>query len=66
MVKNQKKDWTDKENQLLAEYYFTLSKDAMLAILPGRSLVDMKLQVAKLDRKNIKFRRKDGRYSNSQ
>jgi len=51
MGKLNKKEWTKQENDLLLEYYYNLSSDALLAILPGRSSRDMAAQAAYLKRK---------------
>ena len=57
MGKFNKKEWTKQENDLLLEYYHTLSSDALTAILPGRSRSDMAAQAAYLERKNKSFNR---------
>lgn len=63
MKKHKTNEWTDRENSLLQEYYYTLSQNALLAILPGRGYIDMTKQVGVLKRKNKSFRQKDGRYT---
>ena len=57
MGKFNKKERSKPENDLLLEYYHTLSSDALTAILPGRSRSDMAAQAAYLERKNKSFNR---------
>lgn len=55
MKRSSKKEWTESENNLLLEYYYTMSKNTLMDILPGRSAQDMQKQVAYLTRKNKRF-----------
>jgi len=57
MKKYIKEPWIESENILLLEYYHTLSKDALLAIFPGRSKAEIDMQAANLRRKDAKFKR---------
>ena len=58
MKRVSKQAWNESENKLLLEYYYTLSLNALLAVLPGRSARDIDKQAAFLNRKNRSFNRK--------
>jgi len=51
------KEWTEQENRLLVEYYYTLSLPSVLDMFPDRNVNDIHTQVAFLQRKNHKFTR---------
>lgn len=55
MKKINKQPWTEAENTLLLEYYYTLSRDVLLSILPGRSIIDILAQVSVLTKRNKDF-----------
>ena len=48
--------WSEEEDALLQEYYHTLSLDALYAIFPGRSRIEMDQRVHYLKRKNKPFK----------
>jgi hypothetical protein len=50
------RDWSEQENRLLVEYYYTLSLPSVLDMFPDRKVKDIHAQVAILKRKNIKFK----------
>jgi hypothetical protein len=56
MKKYTKETWTAREDELLQEYYYTLSNEALLAILPGRGRRNILDRVSYLKRKNRNFR----------
>lgn len=56
MKRTNNKTWTDSENKLLLEYYYTMSEPILREILPGRSPQDMRRQVAYLTKRNKQFR----------
>ena len=51
------KQWTERESLLLTEYFYTLSREELLKILPGYGHRAILAQVAKLEKKNWKFNR---------
>lgn len=51
------KEWTEAENDLLLEYYYTMSERTLREILPGRTPKEIQKQVALLTRKNKHFSR---------
>lgn len=55
MKDKNKEAWTEAENNLLVEYYHTLTLTALLAIFPGRDRLGIDKQAAFLKRKNRKF-----------
>ena len=57
MKKYFKETWSDAENDLLLEYYYVLSREVLLAVLPGRKLPDIIMQVGVLTKANRKFER---------
>ena len=54
MKSRNKKIWTKTENDLLLEYYYSLSERALCDILPGRSPKEMQAQMHYVSRKNYK------------
>lgn len=50
-----KKQWTEAENKLLLEYYYTLSRPALRDILPGRNDREIQQQVSYLTKRNRVF-----------
>jgi hypothetical protein len=48
--------WTDKENELLQEYYYTCSRGTLRIIFEGRSMKEIDNQAFKLKRKNKPFK----------
>ena len=57
MKRTSNKTWTEAENELLLEYYFTMSETTLRQILPGRSLNDMQRQVQYLTKRNKEFKK---------
>lgn len=53
-MKNYEK-WTETENNLLLEYYYTLSLPELYKILPDRAWKDMLAQVGILTKANRSF-----------
>lgn len=58
MRKQVKQQWTDSENALLAEYFHTLSMDALLAVFTGRSYAEISKQAAELKKRNVEFKQR--------
>ncbi len=56
MKKFIKEPWSDAENELLRDYYYTLSEGELFKILPGRSLNEIAKQVLYLTKRNWSFR----------
>lgn len=56
MSRVKKNTWSETENVLLQEYYYTLSEKALRDILPGRTRREMAAQVVYLTKKNRRFR----------
>jgi hypothetical protein len=56
MKKYLKKPWSDAEKNLLKDYYYTLSKDELFKVLPGRGLNAIVKQVQYLKRRNQRFK----------
>lgn len=57
MKRVHKVNWTETENKLLQEYYFTVSENTLRHIIPDKTLTEMQRQVAFLQRKNRPFKR---------
>ena len=58
MIKKTKKfePWSDAENKLLQEYYYTLRKEVLLKVFPGKSIRDIVQQVAVLEKAGKDFK----------
>jgi hypothetical protein len=54
-MKKYTKKWTEKENNLILEYYYTLSLPVFLGLFPDRTMSDIKQQVAVLRKANKNF-----------
>lgn len=57
MKKYFREPWSDAENDLLVEYYYTLSLPELYKVLPGRAWKDILAQVALLTKANRIFNR---------
>lgn len=57
MKKYIKKPWTQEERNLLREYYYTLSQDALLELFPDRTMNSITKQVAYLRKRGWYFKR---------
>jgi hypothetical protein len=55
MKKINKESWDEAEDQLLLDYYHTMTFDTLTAVLPGRTRNDMSQRVSFLTRKNKSF-----------
>jgi len=55
MKKYSKEVWSETENELLVEYYYTLSLPELYKILPGRAWKDILAQVTTLTKANRSF-----------
>ena len=56
MMKKVTKEWTEREDELLLEYWNTMTLDALFAVLPDRSRVEMSNRVYYLTRQNRQFK----------
>lgn len=57
MKKYLKEAWSEAENELLVDYYYTLSLPELYKILPGRAWKDILAQVTVLTKANRQFAR---------
>jgi len=56
MKRYEKKPWSVMERNLLRDYYYTLSKEELFKVLPGRSLNAIVKQVVYLKKRNWSFK----------
>jgi hypothetical protein len=55
MKKKLKKAWEAREDKLILEYFYNFTENALLSILPGRSIREIRERAAYLQRKNRNF-----------
>lgn len=54
-MKSRKTPWTDGENNILLDYYYTINKHVLVTLLPNRSHREVRDQVFLLNRQNKTF-----------
>lgn len=55
LMKNRNTAWTERENRMLQDYYYTLGRRSMFDLFPGRNVLEIVDQVSFLKRKNRPF-----------